>query len=459
MTLVVTAAPIEAVDAEKRGLEPRRFRPRLSFGHHQDLQALVRDLRGLTVEERIQRIRACIDTAEAGRAHLRYLGVHSDDLQPTIVYLGSLRVLRDLVLQGWSPGTDDDGIYILPPSLTAAGDDPAEAKSDLRNSFRFALADQLHSPSVAAFVHRMEQHGIAAVFADGPDLARRLDEARTAGSVGAAVRPVLELVSPESKDPATGIRLQDIWRYSRLQWSIPYQSTPGRTMHYLVRDDAAPNRPIIGIAALGNAILGLNQRDDALGWSVKSLAKRLDESSPAERRKIARHLLAFCRAEVARIYARDFALSKLDAAAKVRFLEQIEIEADSARKQALHLAGDERTAEYELIRETHNTVADGHPDKVNWVKVARTQLYRRKRAANLADSLRAHSARSKALASTRTRLGCGSCSGPRTGGEQPRSFCAASSNRRSPRTSWRSSPAAPWRRTSRFSAASSWPCS
>jgi hypothetical protein len=389
MSVVVTPAPIEAVDAEKRGLEPRRFRPRLSFGYHQDLQALIRDLRGLSVEESIQRIRGCIDTAEAGRAHLRHLGVHSDDLQPTIVYLASLRVLRDLVLQGWTPGSDDDGIYILPPSLTAAGDDPAEAKSDLRNSFRFTLADQLHSPSVAAFVSRMEQQGIAAVFADGPDLARRLDEAGAAGKAEAAIRPVLELVSPEAKDPATGIRLQDIWRYSRLQWSIPYQSTPGRTMHYLVRDDAAPNRPIIGIAALGNAILGLNQRDDALGWSVKSLAKRLDESTPADRRKIARHLVAFCHAEVARIYARDFALSKLDRAGKVRFLEQIEIAADSARKQALHLAGDERTAEYELIREAHNKVADGRAENVNWVKVARTQLYRRKRAANLADSLRA----------------------------------------------------------------------
>jgi hypothetical protein len=165
MSLVVTPAPIEAVDAEKRGLEPRRFRPRLSFGYHQDLQALIRDLSGLAVEDSIHRIRACIDTAEAGRAHLRHLGVHSDDLQPTIVYLASLRVLRDLVLQGWTPGSDDDGIYILPPSLTAAGDDPAEAKSDLRNSFRFALADQLLSPSVAAFVRRMEQQGIAAVTA------------------------------------------------------------------------------------------------------------------------------------------------------------------------------------------------------------------------------------------------------------------------------------------------------
>src|SRR5262245_18097901 len=73
----------------------------------------------------------------------------------------------------------------------------------------------------------------------------------------------------------------------------------------------------------------------------------------------------------------------------VRYLDEIEVEADTARNAALHTAGDERTAEYQLIREMHNLVGRGDADKVNWVKVARTQLCRRKRAANLADSLRA----------------------------------------------------------------------
>lgn len=386
---VVIAPPASAVEAEKRGLEPRRFRPRLSFGYHQDLQALVQHLAGQSFEDKVRLIRSCIDAAEAWRVQLRDLGVGPDDLQPTIVFLASLRVLRDLTLQGWTPGSDDEGIYVLPPSLASAGENPSEAKTELRNSFRFALADQLLSPSVAAFVQKMEHQGIAAVFADGPDLARRIEEARADGAVENAIRPTLELVSPDARDAATGIRLQDIWRYSRLQWSIPYQSTPGRNLHYLIRDDAAPNRPIIGIAALGNAILGLNQRDDALGWSVRSLARRLDHATPAEQRKIARHLVAFARAEVGKIYSRDFKLAKFDAKQKVRYLEEIEAAADHARKAALHTAGDERTAEYQLIREMHNMVGRGDAEKVNWVKVARTQLYRRKRAANLADSLRA----------------------------------------------------------------------
>jgi hypothetical protein len=319
--------------------------------------------------------------------------VGADDLQPTIIFLASLRVLRDLALQGWAPGIDDDGVFVLPPSLSVAGEDPSEAKTELRNSFRFAMADQLLSPSVAAFVQRMERHGIAAVFADGPELARRIEDGSAAGrgadGVSEAIRPVLDLISGDARDAVTGIRLQDIWRYSRLQWSIPYQSTPGRNMHYLIRDDAGPNRPVIGIAALGNAILGLNQRDDALGWSVRSLSNRLDAASPADRRKIARHIIAFVREEVSKVYAADFAMDSLPSDKVVAYLESIEATADTARRVALQAAGDERTADYDLIREAHTQVQAGNADNVDWVKVARTQLYRRKRAANLADSLRA----------------------------------------------------------------------
>ena len=388
--MTTATAGVDIVDVDKRGLEPRRFRPRLSFGYHQDLQALVRDLDGRTFDDRVERIRSSIDLAETHRMQLRDRGVSPDDLQPTIVYLGSLRVLRDLVLQGWTPGTDDDGIFVLPPAFGSAGNDPSDAKSELRNSFRFVLADQLQTPSVAAFVRKMEEKGIAAVFADGPELAGRIERSENSGGgLSDAIRPVLELVDPDERDPGTGIRLQDLWRYARLQWSIPYQSTPGRNLHYLIRDDAGPNRPIIGIAALGNAILGLNQRDDALGWSIRSLGQRLDDSTPADRRKIARHLIAFARGEVDRVYTRDLKLGRLSIAEKIARLEQIEAEADTARKVALSEAGDERTAEYELIRQAHTLVQAGKPDEVNWVKVAKTQLYRRKRAANLADTLRA----------------------------------------------------------------------
>ena len=387
MTAVGTVR--RSADSDRKGLELRRFRPRLSFGYQQDLVALVQDLEGRSVEDRVIRIRSSIDTAETRRSMLRERGVHPDDVESTIVYLASLRVLRDLTFQGWVADADDDGVYVVPPSFSPTGEDPSEAKSDLRSSFRFVLADRLLTPSVEAFVRRMETHGIADVFADGPELASRLEKAQCDGNVDQAMRPVLELIDGDARDGTTGLRLQDIWRYARLQWSIPYQPTPGRNLHYLVRDERGPNRPVVGIAALGNAILGLNQRDDALGWSVNALSKRLNGSSPADQRNLARHLVAFARAEVDRVYARDFKLAGLTCDDKIHCLEDIEATADGARKTALADAGDERTAEYELIRKAHNLVRDGNAEMVNWVRIAKTNLYRRKRAAHLADTLHA----------------------------------------------------------------------
>jgi hypothetical protein len=318
---------------------------------------------------------------------LKGMAVDDDGLQPTVVYLAALRVLRDLISQGWTPGCDDGGIYILPPDLGAEGDDASEVKSEVRNSFRFAIADQLLSPPVASFIARMERAGIGQVFADGPELADRVSKIAD-GKSDTAILPVLELVTPEARDPFTKIKLQDIWRYSRLQWSIPYQQTPGRNVHYLIRDAAGPNKPVIGIAALGNAILGLSKRDDALGWSLQAFARRLNASSAEGRRELVGHLVGFMRNEVSRVYAGDFDLSGMSMHDSVRYLDLAEAEAVSARRADLQRAGDDRTAEYWLTRKAHDHAESGSAGEVDWVTVAHTQLYRRKRAASLADSYR-----------------------------------------------------------------------
>jgi Domain of unknown function (DUF4338) len=358
------------------------------MGYHQALVALVHDIQGRDFAARVECIRASLDTAEVHRLQLGELGVGPDDLQPTINYLATLRLLRDLLLQGWKAGADDDGIYILPPMLTAAGWDPSDIKTDLRDSFKFALADQLLSDTVSAFIARMEKQGVGALFAEGSELADRLAPIGDDDDIGSAIRPALELVSTDARDPETGLKLQDIWRYARLQWSIPYQQTPGRNLHYLVRDDAGPGRPVIGIAALGNAILGLSQRDEALGWSSAALTRRLESASSAERRKLSRHLVEFMRAERDRVYAADLGIRRLRPATAVVRLLEIERTADSARRKDLRRAGDDRTAEYNLIRDAHDLVGHGRAEDADWVGVAETQLYRRKRAANLADTIR-----------------------------------------------------------------------
>ena len=380
-----TIATPDQATRERRGREPRRFQPRLSISHHQDLHTLIRNIRDADFDARLSQIRSCIDVAESWNARLRQIGAKSKDLQHNINYVACLRVLRDLFLQGWTPGLDEDGVFVLPPDFAAVGDDASEAKSEIRNSFQFAVADQLLSPSVSTFIKNMERRGIAALYADGPELSQRLKS-----GAEVAVIPVLQLVhSSTERDPDTGIRLQDIWRYSRLQWSIPYQPTPGRNLHYLIRDAAAPNRPIIGIAALGNAILGLNQRDDALGWSLRSLRQRLTGASHDEQSHLAQHLLARLQAEFARIYKEDLNIDLTDVGKTLAGLAIVEADASASRQAILAASGNDRTDDYQLTRDAHTLVEQGRAAEVNWVAVATTDLYRRKRAANLAETVRA----------------------------------------------------------------------
>jgi len=387
----ITKAPKGATLASRQRTAVRRFQPALTFGYHQDLSALARDLVGVDIDEQRARIADAIDTVDSRRIELMGLGVAISDLQPTIAYLAALHLLRDLLVQGWILDVDREGILLAPLTTTvSASDDPAGAKEILRNSFAFARQAQLSEPSVSKFVRTMEQRGVSRVFADGSEVAERLlDALRDHKSVADAIRPSLELILPDSRDQETGLRLQDIWRYARHFWSIPYQSTPGRNMFYLVRDDGGVGRPVIGIAALGNPILGLAQRDNHLGWTVDSLRQRLDDADGRQRRRIVRHLREVLDQEIASIYADDFDLPELPVEDTVAGLRVIEKDAAETRRRTLAMAGDARTDEYDLIRAAHNLAENGEADSVDWEAVATTNLYRRKRASTLADLFQA----------------------------------------------------------------------
>ena len=67
----------------------------------------------------------------------------------------------------------------------------------------------------------MEKAGVEALFADGSELADRLTIFGPKG-----IEPELELIEPGARDQQTALLLQDVWRYARHYWSIPYQSTP-----------------------------------------------------------------------------------------------------------------------------------------------------------------------------------------------------------------------------------------
>jgi hypothetical protein len=357
-----------------------------------DLLALVEDARRREGPGVSELIGYAIGVAQARRVTLSSAGLSGEELRPTATYVAALKVLRDLVAQGWSLDRDGDGVLLGPPTAAlGVADDPSAAKGGLRASFSFARQAHLAVPSTARFVAEMERKGVDRLLADGPELAGRLAAAADGEiALEAALTPSLELIESETRDVETGLRLMDIWRYMRLHWSIPYQSTPGRNLFYLVRDDAGPQRPVIGIAALGNAVLGLTARDRALGLTAEALQERFHLAGGQERQALLDHLRAVLKEGFASVLVDDLPLADDRGESPALALRAVERQASRSRSAALHSAQSERTGEYDIVREAHNQIGRG--EEVDWEAVARTDLYRRKRAATLADLVEAEAA-------------------------------------------------------------------
>ncbi len=363
----------------------RRFQPRLALGHQDELFKLTRQLEFLSEQDGARALSNAIEGVDLRISQLESQGLSPDDLEPTLRWSAALRVLRDLHVQGWALHSDDEGLLLKSPG-TIAGASPQAEKEALRRSFAFAREAQLAVPSTGQFIRKLEQKEVRKLFTEGPELLSRL---RKDGP--AAIEPELELIEPGARDPDTGLLLQDVWRYARHFWSIPYQSTPGRNMFYLVRDGAVEGRPLIGIAALGNPILGLSQRDDYAGWSSTGFQRRWLELDSRKRRRLAERLLDVLKKGIAETFDEDFWTQgePKDWREAVAQLEEIEKASADERAGQLGLHAGPRDEEYLTIRSAHTAVQKGKFEEINWRALATTALYRRKRAGTLADLIRA----------------------------------------------------------------------
>ena len=312
----------------------RRFRPRLAFGHQEELQACIRQLTGLDPEAAEGLLAETISAVEERMDQLRLVGLSSSDLAPTVRFSATLRVLRDLVFQGWTLREDDEGLILDSPGWeTVRIDDPEPEKEQLRRSFAFVREAQLHQPATLEFITSIERRGVASLFADGNELANRLTQQGVD-----SITPELELIQPGARDPKSGLLLQDIWRYARHYWSIPYQSTPGRNMFYLIRDAAVDDRPLVGIAALGNPVLGLAQRDEFFGWSARGLRTGLKGMSDADKQRLAARLLDVLDEGIQETYQSDLGITTAqvenDWRGVIAHLEVVEYESAAVSPQA-----------------------------------------------------------------------------------------------------------------------------
>lgn len=196
-----------------------------------------------------------------------------------------LEVLHDLAALGWAFDSEDGALVAIPPDAApSAGVEQHEVKARLRSALVAARDEQLREPSVRDFIADMERtrrwgaerRSVLDLFTSpqalAADLAHRLaapEEVRT-DLLRRAVQPYLQRATSDL-DEHTGLRLRDIWRYCRYTWSLPYNTQPGRRLHYLVRDAARPGHPIMGIGALGNSMVQITARDEAIGWTLDGL--------------------------------------------------------------------------------------------------------------------------------------------------------------------------------------------
>jgi hypothetical protein len=66
-----------------------------------------------------------------------------------------------------------------------------------------------------------------------------------------------------------------LFRILRYYWSSPYSEYVGRRIKLIIRDNALPNKPVIGIAALGSPIIHIPERDNFIGWDKVTRTKNL----------------------------------------------------------------------------------------------------------------------------------------------------------------------------------------
>lgn len=192
------------------------------------------------------------------------------------IYRAAWMLLRDLVRVGWTVRWSSGGLEIAPPTLESL--DPMTGKARVRQAMAETRRERLRD--AREFIVKMEVPAassgkvpISKLIADGARLAAKLDQVdaeygqERIEHLRNVIQPYLQLVEEGVVDEYTGHKLSDIWRYFRLTWSTPAQTTPGRTLLYLVRDAVEASHPIIGIASLENAPIKVAVRDDYLGWS------------------------------------------------------------------------------------------------------------------------------------------------------------------------------------------------
>lgn len=305
------------------------------------------------------------------------------------VFRACALLIVDLVLQQWK-------IRISRANDVFARSQPSELRREsarliIRAQELIKRDAQLSRPSVRHFVESMEKKrlfngrfvSIFDLMRDGEQLAEILRHSRS-GSNGSAlhnaIKPYIEFVDSNTRCEFTGLRLMDIWRYFRHTWTNQYTSVPGRSMLLLIRDGAAQNHPVMGIAAVCSPIIQIRERDRWIGWHPDSFLDYVRKNPSA---KLAHWLVDTVDVAIDEIYKADFIKENLI----TRWRLKHPTDKDVQRLRSHAVEQRKRHLRYGRRSDFSKGGSDAAKGRAYWVRQACTPLFRSKRASALADLL------------------------------------------------------------------------
>jgi hypothetical protein len=347
----------------------------LSATARKRLLDLAREIRGIGGTENVSERNQLLEQVRRRIGNQRPRRPARDDQRQ----IAASHILLDIAKQGWLINPEEGVILLARPTNPL---DPEADRQRIRQQLHAERDEQLRQESVRLFVRSMETArfhngksvSIFSLMRDGRELAEKLQQREV------AIQPFIQHVRGEEKCEWTGLRLVDIWRYFRHTWATPYKSIPGRSMMIIVRDNAAKFHPVIGIAALSSATVGLSVRDEAIGWTYRQVASRIAaDPSP----KYIRWMLKITDAAINDLYKDDLL------AERVIDLKSIKTPSLDLVQQLVVLARQHRKEHYRFMQGRDYKGSEEAIDisDDDWEALAKSLLFRAKREQELANLL------------------------------------------------------------------------
>ena len=363
------------------------FNPNLSQVYKDKFQKLIFKMDNAYANYRVKILKEEIETQKISEA---------SDVEE-LKYVASLRILLDLIQQGWVVDIRNGALYLLFSS------EKNNNKDYIKYRLSFERNAQFEEKSIVQFIERMEKKrifegrdvSVKSLIGDPEALIYKINN----GEI--IVKPYIQLVTND-RDIYTGYKLSDIWRYFRYTWSIPYKTMPGRNIYYLVRDEAQENHPVIGIFALGNSVLNLTVRDNDIGWTVDvvdtNMARRQDvqksnkQISQTEGKEVSTKIERFLESEEEYIRRTEEYANKLliqleenikDALNDI-YVKDLGYHRNTKHSDDKYIQQLRTQAEELRLKNLNNTKNDNVTD---WVAEAESELFKKKRLIELAKLL------------------------------------------------------------------------